>query len=103
MARALATPAEAGAAEGWYVFRQDTQQCEVTREGPAESMALSDKMGEQYTMEDVTEHGQIVQTTMSWRRGGEIWGIIFYRGLARCEQARRTKRESQEQRREKYR
>ena len=69
-------------------------------------MAFSDELGEHYTMEDVMERGQVVQTTMRLRVKGEPLMeriIIWYRGQARCEQAQRTKQQGQEQRREKYR
>jgi hypothetical protein len=99
-------PGAAGAPEAWYAFSHDRQQCIVPDMGPAEMMAVYDQTGERYTMEDVTEQGRIVQTTMNyWPDASLLTGrrIIWYRGLARCEQAQRTKQQSQEQRREKYR
>jgi hypothetical protein len=89
----------------WYVFNHEVQQCELWPEGPAREMALFDKRGEPYTMEDVTEQGQVVQTTMRYWLVGDTWTkrIIFYRGQARCEQDRRAKRQEKEQRRERYR
>ena len=93
--------AVAGASEGWYAVNQLEQQCEAQEMGPADYMALDDRAGTPYTMEDVTERGQVVQTTMHMLTKGV--SVTWYRGKARCDQALRTKQQSQEQRREKYR
>ena len=88
------------------VSRTYPKQCALQREGPAYAMALADQLGKRYTMEDVTERGQVVQTTMQiWPTAQHPTGmyVTWYRGRARCEQAQRTKQQSQEQRREKYR
>jgi hypothetical protein len=44
-----APDAVAGEPEGWYAFNKDMQQCELQLKGPADWMALSDKLGEHYT------------------------------------------------------
>jgi len=96
----------AGEPDDWYAFSHESQQCIVPDMRLSEFLALYDKLGEHYTMQDVTERGQVVQTTMDVQPGGiypEGLRIIWYRGKARCEQAQRTKQQSQEQRREKYR
>jgi hypothetical protein len=98
---APAQPRWAGPSEGWYAVSQFEQQCKAQEMGPADVMALLDQRGEQYRMEDVTEQGQVVQTTMY--RVTEGVQATWYKGKARCEQALRKKQQSQEQQREKYR
>jgi hypothetical protein len=69
-------------------------------------MALLDSIGDTYTMQDVTERGEIVQTTMTVLPGAASptgFRITWYRGQARCEQAKRTGQQAREQQRKKYR
>jgi hypothetical protein len=103
-------PTPQAAPPPWYAFNQAMERCEVqdpASDGhPAQVMALLDTLGEQYTMQDVTERGAIVQTTLTVVPGGmfpEGRRIIWYRGQARCEQVHRMKQQSQEQQRSKYR
>jgi hypothetical protein len=86
----------------WYLLIQPDQQCEPA--GPSNSpeahIALSEALGHAYKMLDVTEKGEVVQTTMirfATPDHPKRWEATWYRGKTRCEQAKRTKQQADEQ------
>jgi hypothetical protein len=114
---ALITPAVAG--EPWFRIQYDNSQrdlraCLVEPDGPRGAMRLADMEHLVYRMEDITEQGQVVQTTMVGRGFRTLdmeplpleGNMTWYRGKERCEAALRGFREAakqESQRRERYR
>ena len=86
----------------WYSFNNLSEQCESDgeRTSPAGMMELFISLGRPYTMQDVTERGEIVQTTMVALPTADYpteSRFRWYRGQARCEQAQRPRQQAKEQ------
>jgi hypothetical protein len=114
----LAAPTPPVTTQPWYAVHKITQRCAAGTNswahmmednanvpGPALAMEIFDAQKASYTMDDVTEQGEIVQTTMlvlptQGVPNGTV--IRWYRSLARCEQAQRTEQQAREQQRAKY-
>jgi hypothetical protein len=124
---APAQPGVASPPETWWRIAYDSKQddwwsCQYLKDQqPLDAMWLAKMMEVAYRMEDVTENGQVVQTTMVERTRGDfgrsvgylgMWRpvegyLIWYRGKERCEKALATFRTQAAQRerehRERYR
>jgi hypothetical protein len=118
---ALATPAMAGPPEAWWRISYNSKQADfwlcqsaANGNGPLDFMRLADLERGAYHMEDVTEQGQVVETSMVTTTRYHPWyeptpregRMTWYRGKTRCDNALRALREAaqqERQRREKYR
>jgi len=114
-------PGVAGPSEPWWQIAYDNKQpdlwsCQYLKgDQPLHAIRLADLERLAYRMEDVTENGQVVQTTMVERTQGVFAGkppppeghLTWYRGKERCEKALATFRTQAAQRarelRERYR
>jgi hypothetical protein len=99
------TVAEAAPRPPWYWLvlnvEGTAQTCEPAardRNTPEDHIGLVEAQRWPYKMVDVEENGEVVQTTMI--RYPSRWGdrseMTWYRGKARCEQAKRQKEQAGE-------
>jgi hypothetical protein len=93
----------------WYtITRFDTcEKEEDGKGGPAELIDAWRFLGHTPKMADVTEHGVVVQTTMTVNDSTMQLKFTWYRGLERCqkvlEKMKRAEEQQREQERQKYR
>ena len=95
--------AEAAPKPPWYLLSTGCAPAGVGM-APADQIRLVEAEGGRYKMVDVTESGEVVQTTMVYYfSSGNTMQITWVRGKERCEEARRRLQQQDEAREEAFR